>query len=193
MVQALPQLNLRSRVKAFTIVELLVVIGIVAVLAVTLLALLNPSEAQRRTRDAKRLKDANTLQSIVSQYLEDGNTFGTACTTTTPCTSSGAGSVDTVTCAANAANWIGGTNANLCPYAQAIPVDPINGSGNCVTSSGTVAACTSIVYRVAVSGRNYEINVRQESVTNDNRVTGDSGDSTQWVEIFNSDGTLMTN
>ena len=66
-------LQIKHRINAFTIVELLVVIGIIAILAVTLLALLNPAEAQRRTRDAKRLRDLNTIQAIVNQYLEDGH------------------------------------------------------------------------------------------------------------------------
>jgi prepilin-type N-terminal cleavage/methylation domain-containing protein len=201
MVQGyIQKLNLRSRINAFTIIELLVVIGIIGVLAITLLALLNPAEAQRRSRDAKRLRDANTLQAIVSQYLEDGNTFGSVCTGSpdggvtpgTPCTSTAA-SGDTATCANVVGNWLGGVNADLCSYAQAIPVDPVNGAATCVTAANTTAACSSVVYRVAVVGRSYEINVRQESINNDTRTTGDTGNSTGWVEIYSGVNTLMTN
>jgi type II secretory pathway pseudopilin PulG len=190
---------------AFTIVELLVVIGIIGVLAITLLALLNPAEAQRRSRDAKRLRDANTLQAIVNQYLEDGNTFGSVCTgsadggTTpgTPCTSANV-TGDTSTCdniavSGGVGNWLGGTSADLCSYAQAIPVDPVNGAAVCVSNTNTTVDCSNVVYRVAVLGRSYEINVRQESINNDSRVTGDTGDSTAWVEIYNGVNTLMTN
>ena len=185
--------QLKSRTNAFTILELLVVIGIIAVLAVTLIALLNPGEAQKRNRDAKRLKDATVLQTVVSQYLEDGNNFGTNCTTTTPCTSTAAGNVDSVTAAADAANWLGGTSANLSTYAQTIPVDPFNATGTCITGIGTSSTSCAIHYRVAVSGRNYEINVREESKSDEKRLVGDGGDSTQWFEIFNGTNDLMTN
>lgn len=57
--------------KAFTLVELLIVIGIIGLLAVTLLVSLNPAEAQKKARDATRLKDAVTLQAIVEQMIND--------------------------------------------------------------------------------------------------------------------------
>ncbi|MCX7996898.1 MAG: prepilin-type N-terminal cleavage/methylation domain-containing protein [Patescibacteria group bacterium] len=190
--------NLKKRTNAFTLVELLIVIGIISVLAVTLLALLNPAEAQKRNRDSKRLKDANTLQAVISQYLEDGNTFGgtpVVCSTTTPCTSADAPpGANTVVCTNTAANWIGGVNASasFCPYAQAIPVDPINATTSIVDDSETGdTKSDAAVYRIAVSGRNYEINVRQESITNLSKVTGDSGDSDEWVEISNTQGMTL--
>src|SRR3989344_8558415 len=57
--------------KAFTLVELLIVIGIIEILAVILLVTLNPAEAQRKARDAKRIKDAGTLQVILEQAVAD--------------------------------------------------------------------------------------------------------------------------
>jgi type II secretory pathway pseudopilin PulG len=181
----------KARTNAFTILELLVVIGLIIILAITLLTLLNPAEAQKRNRDAKRLRDVTTLQTIVSQYLEDGNSFGSNCTTTTPCSSLSAGNVDS-TPPSGATNWLGGTSVNLSIYTQTIPVDPVNGTSTCVTGVGTTASC-SIVYRVAVSGREYEINMRMESTADEKRVVGDGGDSTQWFEVYNGSNSLMTN
>lgn len=185
--------HLKSRANAFTILELLVVIGLIVLLAITLLVLLNPAEAQKRNRDAKRLRDVTTLQTVVSQYLEDGNTFGTNCTTTTPCSSLAAGNTDNVSAKAVAENWLGGTSADLSTYTQTVPVDPVNGTGTCITGAGTPSNACSIYYRVAVSGRNYEINVRMESKADEKRVLGDGGDSTQWFELFNGPDDLMTN
>lgn len=181
--------HLKTHKNAFTILELLVVIGLIIILALTLITLLNPAEAQKRNRDAKRLRDVTTLQTIVSQFLEDGNNFGTYCTTTTPCTSLSAGNADT-TPASGTTNWLG--QANVTAYTQTVPVDPFNATGTCVTGVGTTGSC-SITYRVAVSGREYEINVRMESPSDEKRVTGDGGDSTQWFEVFNGVNTLMTN
>lgn len=177
--------------KGFTIIELLIVIGILSILAITLLVVLNPAEAQKRSRDAKRLKDANTLQTIIQQYLDDSNSFGSTCSTTTPCSSSASGSVDATVCSGTG-NWLGGTSADLCNYAKTIPTDPSNGTTRtCVTGTGTTGNCI-MEYKVAISGSNYEINVRQESTSNETKVTGDSGDSTRWVEVYTGVNTLMT-
>src|SRR3989344_7795275 len=61
--------------QGFTLIELLVVVGIIAVLAIAALIAINPLEAQRKTRDAQRLKDLSTLQTILVQYIDD---FGVA-------------------------------------------------------------------------------------------------------------------
>ena len=170
----------------------MIVIGILSVLAITLLVVLNPAEAQKRSRDAKRLKDANTLQTIVQQYLDDGNSFGSTCTTGSPCTSTNSGTVDATACSGTE-NWLGGTSADLCNYAKTIDRNPSNATNRtCITGTGTTATCI-MIYRVAVSGSNYEINVRQESTTNETKVTGDSGDSDQWVEVYSGSNSLMTN
>src|SRR3989344_3460403 len=77
------KINKIKKSKGFTLIELLIVIGILAVLAVTLLLALNPAEAQKRTRDTKRLRDAATLQAIINQYLESGQAMS-VCLTTNP-------------------------------------------------------------------------------------------------------------
>ncbi|MCX7996899.1 MAG: hypothetical protein N2691_04070 [Patescibacteria group bacterium] len=184
-----------NRATAFTIIELLVVIAVIALLAVTLLTLLNPVEAQKRNRDSKRLKDANTLQAVLNQYLEDGHSFGSACTTAIPCTSEIVPSgVSYTPCANTSENWMGGTNvtASLCQYIQSVPVDPVNTTTDVVddASPGDIKSDIA-VYRFAVSGRNYEINVRQESITNLSKVTGDAGNSAEWFEVSNTQGMTL--
>lgn len=177
-----------SKAKGFTIIELLVVIGIISVLAVALLVTLNPAEAQKRARDSKRLKDANTIQAVVEQFLNDGGTFA-SCAGGSPCTSAAAGTADTQTCAST--NWM---TVSVCDYAKTVPLDPSNSSTrSCVDDSATgdIATACGMNYRFAITGTDYEINVRQESRSNLSKVTGDGGDSDTWVEVFTGDGTLI--
>ncbi len=180
--------------KAFTIIEILIVVGIIGILAVALLVLVNPAEAQRRTRDTKRLKDAQFIDSVIKQYLDDGNNFGANCSTTDMCYTAAAGNTDTTTCDNVSSNWLGEGAADLCNYAKAIPVDPLNTSGStCVDDSqtGDVDNTCNVYYTVAVSGTNYEVNVRQESTTNIGNITGDNGNSVQWYEVFSGPNDLI--
>lgn len=87
--------------------ELLIVIGIIAVLSVTLILVLNPSETLKKARDTQRMSDMSTLKTALgliltsssTPYLSAGNTTclnggasnakifysldGTSCTPTT--------------------------------------------------------------------------------------------------------------
>jgi prepilin-type N-terminal cleavage/methylation domain-containing protein len=197
-------------IRAFTIIEILIVVGVISILAVALLVLINPAEAQRRTRDTKRLKDAQFIESIIKQYLDDGNTgfadansgagVCTTGTTATHCTTSGL-TGDTAPCSGST-NWVGGADVNLCNYAKAVPVDPINVfTSTCVIDDGdgtldsdpsldTSNTCY-LYYGVAVNGTNYEVNVRQESTTNFDKVVNDGGNSGGWYEISSGTADLI--
>lgn len=54
--------------KGFTLLELLIVIGILAVLATTTLLVLNPAELLRQARDSQRVSDLGSLNSALSLY-----------------------------------------------------------------------------------------------------------------------------
>lgn len=55
----------------FTLVELLVVIGVLAVLATAVVLILNPAEYLRESRDATRIADLKTLNSAINLYIND--------------------------------------------------------------------------------------------------------------------------
>ena len=57
--------------KAFTLIELLIVIAIIAVLATVVILSLNPAELLRQARDSNRVSDMATLKSAVALYLAD--------------------------------------------------------------------------------------------------------------------------
>ncbi len=55
--------------KGFTLLELLIVIAILAVLSVTLVLVLNPTESLRKARDVQRMSDLATLKTAIGLYM----------------------------------------------------------------------------------------------------------------------------
>ncbi len=58
-----------SITKGFTLIELLIVIGILAILATTVVLVLNPAQILQETRDTQRISDLSSVQSAVGLYL----------------------------------------------------------------------------------------------------------------------------
>ena len=170
---------------AFTLIELLIVIGILAVLVVVVLLTINPTEVQRKARDTQRMKDVSTLQTAIQQYL-DNNAPPAAVVNVT---SAGG----TTTCAAN---W---TGLNLCNYINSVPLDPTNNTLRQAAGANGAGACPAttaaqtMVYRLYIStSGDYEVNVRQESPSNCKNLVNDGGNSNQWAEL-GSTNTALTN
>jgi prepilin-type N-terminal cleavage/methylation domain-containing protein len=55
--------------EGFTLLELLIVITIVAILSVTLVFILNPSETLQKSRDTQRMSDLSTLKMALSVFM----------------------------------------------------------------------------------------------------------------------------
>jgi prepilin-type N-terminal cleavage/methylation domain-containing protein len=62
---------LPSSRKAFTLIELLIVIAIIAILAVVVIFALNPAELLRQSRDSNRLSDLSTMTDAINIYSTD--------------------------------------------------------------------------------------------------------------------------
>ncbi len=58
-----------TTVKGFTLIELLIVIGILAILATTVVLVLNPAQILQETRDTQRISDLSSVQSAIGLYL----------------------------------------------------------------------------------------------------------------------------
>ncbi|MDD3491783.1 MAG: type II secretion system protein [Candidatus Pacebacteria bacterium] len=70
--------------KGFTLLELLIVIGILAILSTTIVLVINPAELLAKARDSQRISDLNTLKTAIALFLtettgesigEDGYTY----------------------------------------------------------------------------------------------------------------------
>ncbi len=55
--------------RGFSLVELLTVIGIVAGLSVTIVVIVNPVEALKKTRDTRRMSDLNSISDALTLYV----------------------------------------------------------------------------------------------------------------------------
>jgi len=118
--------------KGFTVIELLVVIGLIAVLVGALIFLINPVAQLQRSRDARRKADLRQIQSALELYRSDQLTYPTPASVLN-CGSSLQGTV----------------NGNLITYITKIPCDPKTGasyiyvpaSPTSPASSYTIMAC----------------------------------------------------
>lgn len=61
--------------KGFTLVELLVIISIISILAISLLALINPKFQLQKGRDAKRKADLAQIQAALELYRSDNGHY----------------------------------------------------------------------------------------------------------------------
>jgi len=91
--------------KGFTLLELLIVIGILAILSTTIVLVINPAQLLKKARDSQRISDLSTLKTAIAYYITEtaspiigtstlsysdvtGNTcFGTTSTATSTVTS----------------------------------------------------------------------------------------------------------
>lgn len=166
--------------RAFTLIEVLVVIGILGILATVALVAINPAEAQKKARDTQRLKDIATLQSMVEQFYQD-NPGAAAAALVGPKDSSGGLKV----CSGN---WLG---VDLCPYASVIPTDPSNRQVS-VTDSAGVKSNTNAYYYFRTSAGGYKICTYLESTSNKAKVASanDGGNNNTNFEL-GSDTTIV--
>ena len=121
--------------KGFTLIELLIVIAILAILATTVVLVLNPAQILAQARDAQRVSDLSSVKSAIALYMATATSTpvvsATATCTITGCNNPGpfttAPTVNTLT-AVNGTGWMSidlrGTSGGS--SLSALPTDPTN-------------------------------------------------------------------
>ena len=128
----------------FTLLELLMVVGLIAILAGIVIVAINPTKQLGSTRDAKRRAEVNSILNAISQYaIDHGGTF--------PCDPSGSPCVDSTWrmlgnqstgCDEDSTCNVSGI-ASAClflrslsgTYVTTMPGDPRYGSGNALSAN----------------------------------------------------------
>lgn len=96
----------------FTLIELIVVIGIIAILSSMLIAIINPVSQFEKARDAQRKSDLTQIQKELEQYYQDTGHYPSS-TNTFQIIGINGGTISFGT--SNTSNW---------PYANQLPQDP---------------------------------------------------------------------
>ncbi|MEK7612479.1 MAG: type II secretion system protein [Patescibacteria group bacterium] len=182
--------------KGFTLIELLIVIGILAILATTVVLVLNPAQILQESRDTQRISDLGSVQSAVGLLLATASTT----VTFTPgpfCTLgivSGFSGGACTTPLANVLRTVGGSGW--------LAVDLNGTSGGSTLSTLPIDPTNTGNYYFAYAGNNsaktFELNARLESEKHralmqndggdDNTCTGTFVDATCWYEIGTDPG-----
>lgn len=121
----LPKRDLLKKPLGFTLVELLIVVGILSVLLSIVLVAINPTRQFAQARNAQRRNDISALLNAVYQYSADNNgNLPTTITTTALTAKSGTGGADIC--------------SNLVTtYLASMPYDPSGGSYTSCSSYDT--------------------------------------------------------
>ncbi len=119
-----------STKKGFTLIEILLVIGIIAVLATVVIVSLDPATRFQNARDARRLADLQSILSAVQQYIVDNRGVLPAGLDTAEKqigTAASGCELTTGACGATASYCLD-FSGTLAPYLKDMPYDPETGS-----------------------------------------------------------------
>jgi|SRR3989344_2081332 len=182
--------------KGFTLIELLIVIGILAILATTVVLVLNPAQILQEARDTQRIAD---LQSVVAAIALAGSQSvlpeGFVTGATTPrCTVGTCSPFTTGTCfvpagvtvcttntvrLTNGTGWVAFNFGTAPTTIPTLPIDPTNTACTAVPAGFCYAARASATGPSAT----FELDARLESAKHAPLMTNDGGDNINFYEV----------
>jgi prepilin-type N-terminal cleavage/methylation domain-containing protein len=154
--------------KAFTLIELLIVIAIIGLLASIVLVSLN--SARSKARDAKRKADLRNMTTALEFYYNEYGVYPPFRASNT----CGGSRPDFATSYCSDSNWLS-TDANLLNYVSRLPRDPINSLGQ--DDSPWWQAYT-YTYGVTADGKFYDLLGELENTSDPDRCA-----VRQWISV----------
>ncbi|MBI4993597.1 type II secretion system protein [Candidatus Wolfebacteria bacterium] len=177
---------IRISKRGFTLLELLIVIGILAILTTVVAITLNPAQLLAQARDSQRLSDLNSVNSAVGLYVASASTTPAigAGPTCTAGTTSGFGFGGNEACTTNASTTISGTGWVLVDFRNIssgsplskLPLDPVN------------SATYFYAYKGDTTNLTIELNTKLESNKYTGLMTTDGGSNNSFYEIGSDPG-----
>ena len=197
----------QEQLKGFTLLELLIVIAILSILAMSLILVLNPAETLKKSRDTQRMTDLSTLKTAIGLYLANVTSpfltqadnarcvGGTGAATVfysgsvtdntiaagfvAESTNAGVGSVD-------GNGWLPinlGAISSGAPISN-FPLDPVNSAANGASTAVTITD-EALVYRYScnATGFTYEVDANLESTELSVKEGSDGGNNDFLYEI----------
>ena len=175
--------------KGFTLIELVIVIGILAILATVVVLVLNPAQMLVQARDSQRMSDLGSVKSAIALYLATADspavgatskgTVSTACWFGTTCTTTCSG-ISTST-AVDSTGWV---NVDLTGTAggsplSALPLDP------------SQTATYQYTYIGDATNLTFELNANLESTKYSGLEATDGGNCSSVYEIGTAPGLAL--
>ena len=175
--------------KGFTLIELVIVIGVLAILATVVVLVLNPAQLLAQARDSQRMSDLSSVKSAIALYLT---------TATSPAV--GAASKGTVSTAC----WFGDTCATACSGVSTstavdgtgwINVDLTGTTGGSPLSALPLDPLQTVTYQYAYIGDatnlTFELNAHLESTKYSGLEGTDGGNCSSVYEIGTAPGLAL--
>ena len=156
--------------KGFTLIELLIVIGILAILATTVILVLNPAQILAQARDSQRISDLSSVKSAIALYLATADSPVIAASST--CTFTGCGNPFTLTPLVI-------TSSTVITGGGWVAVNLTETSGGSSLSALPLDPTQSTTYYYGFAGdsanKTFELNGRLESTKYRDNMTSDGG------------------
>jgi len=176
--------------KGFTLVELLIVIGILAILTAAVVVVLNPAQLLAQARDSQRMSDLDAVRSSIAFYLSTADSPGLS--ETGNCmvgiTHSGGSCTQNSSTVVTSGGWVGvnlASSTGGSPLAT-LPTDPVNSTNYYYAYD---ADNTNKVFELnaRLESQKYRVNMTTDG-GNDNTCTGTYTDVTCYYEVGTDPG-----